>query len=188
MSEAIYPSTPRRVRMVIIGIDCHTRVHVAAAIDGSCQVCARFTASAKAEELEALTRWRASKAQSSSPSTASEALASRLLGAPRRWSRVRRCPNTHDRDGRRQSRRPGKDDEGDAVVIARVALRERDLPKLRPTHLYSAQTAGRRTRSGCRRRQSVRNRLHALLLTVSRSTAITLAPCRASVHSSSLVA
>jgi hypothetical protein len=43
--------------MVIIGIDCHTRVHVAAAIDGSGQVCARFTAGAKAEELEGLTRW-----------------------------------------------------------------------------------------------------------------------------------
>src|ERR1035437_1945269 len=57
MSEAIHPSTRRRVGMVIIGVDCHTRVHVAAAIDGQGQVGARFTASAKAEELAALTTW-----------------------------------------------------------------------------------------------------------------------------------
>lgn len=37
--------------------------------------------------------------------------------------------------GRRPSRRPGMDDEGDAVVIARVALREPDLPRMNAAHL-----------------------------------------------------
>jgi len=38
-------------------------------------------------------------------------------------------------EGRKRSRRPGKDDEGDAVVVARVALREPDLPRMDATHL-----------------------------------------------------
>ncbi len=38
-------------------------------------------------------------------------------------------------EGRQRSRRPGKDDEGDAVVIARVALRETELPRMDAAHL-----------------------------------------------------
>ena len=37
-------------------------------------------------------------------------------------------------EGRRRSRQPGKDDEGDAVVIARVALRESDRPRMNAAH------------------------------------------------------
>jgi transposase len=67
--------------------------------------------------------------------------------------------------GRRSARRRGKDDQGDAVVIARIALREPDLPRVREAHLDADlkllvdardQLVAESTR--------VRNRLHALLL------------------------
>jgi len=39
--------------------------------------------------------------------------------------------------GRRKSRRRGKDDEGDAIVIARVAVQEESLPRMDAAHLDS---------------------------------------------------
>lgn len=70
--------------------------------------------------------------------------------------------------GRRSSRRKGKDDDIDAVVIARVALREADLPRLRPENLDADlkllvdardQLVAESTRT--------RNRLHALLVVLA---------------------
>jgi transposase len=155
--------------MVIIGVDCHTRVHVAAAIDGSGQVGARFTAGAKADELAALTAWAR---QQGAGLVAVEgargfglALTRCLLAAD---LEVVDVPTHMTADGRRQARHRGKDDESDAVVIARIALRERDLPRLRPAHLDADlkllvdardQVVAEGTRA--------RNRLHALLLTLS---------------------
>ena len=155
--------------MVIIGVDCHTRVHVAAAIDGAGQVGARFTAGAKAEELEALTRWACQRGADLVAVEGARgfglALTRCLLAA---GLEVVDVPTHMTSDGRRKSRRPGKDDESDAVVIARVALREHDLPRLRPTHLDSdlkllVDARDQVVAEGTR----VRNRLHALLLTLS---------------------
>jgi transposase len=155
--------------MVIIGVDCHTRVHVAAAIDGQGQVGARFTASAKAEELAALTTWAC---QQGADLVAVE-------GARGFGLAVTRCliaaglevvdvPTRMTADGRRQGRHRGKDDESDAVVIARVALREHDLPRLRLARLDAdikllVDARNQLVAEGTR----VRNRLHALLLTLS---------------------
>lgn len=70
--------------------------------------------------------------------------------------------------GRKASRRGGKDDEGDGVVIARVALRDPGLPRLTEQHLDADlkllvdardQLVAEATR--------VRNRLHALLLVIA---------------------
>ncbi len=71
-------------------------------------------------------------------------------------------------DGRRSSRRRGKDDEIDAITIARVAMREPDLPRLNADQLDADlkllvdardQLVAEATR--------VRNRLHALLLVLA---------------------
>jgi transposase len=71
-------------------------------------------------------------------------------------------------DGRRSSRRRGKDDEIDAITIARVAMREPDLPRLTVEQLDADlkllvdardQLVAEATR--------VRNRLHALLLVLA---------------------
>lgn len=68
-------------------------------------------------------------------------------------------------EGRRRSRRPGEDDEGDAVVIARVALREVDLPLLDAAHLDADLQLLVGARDQLVDEQArVRNRLHALLL------------------------
>jgi len=66
---------------------------------------------------------------------------------------------------RKNSRRRGKDDEGDAIAIARVALRESGLPRMDADHLDADvkllvdardQLVAEQTRT--------RNRLHALLI------------------------
>ncbi|MBJ7595509.1 MAG: transposase [Candidatus Dormibacteraeota bacterium] len=122
--------------MVIIGIDCHTQVHVAASIDATGQVVGRFTAGASAQELAALTTWASNQAPNLVAVEGARgfglALTRCLLAADLEVADV---PTHLTADGRRRSRFRGKDDESDAVVIARVALRERDLPHLRPGHL-----------------------------------------------------
>ncbi len=73
------------------------------------------------------------------------------------------------KDGRiRSSRRPGKDDRGDAVAVARVALREQGLPRA------SAEVTGSDLKLLVDARDQLvaeatrtRNRLHALLLTIA---------------------
>ena len=74
-------------------------------------------------------------------------------------------PTTLTAEGRRRSRRPGKDDEGDAVVIARVALREPDLPRMDAAHLDADLQLLVGARDQLVDEQArMRNRLHALLL------------------------
>jgi transposase len=156
--------------MVIVGIDAHTRRHAAAAIDKHGRVLEVIEVGAGVEELDRLIAWIT--ALGSTRLVAVEgakgfglALTRRLLDAGERVVDIA----THlTADGRRSSRRRGKDDEIDAITIARVAMREPDLPRLTADQLDADlkllvdardQLVAEATR--------VRNRLHALLLVLA---------------------
>ena len=153
--------------MVIIGIDAHTRVHSAAAIDEHGRVLATLEVGANPDELERLASWVESFDAERLVAVEGAkglglALTRRLLDHGEAVVDIA----THlTAQGRKASRRRGKDDEGDAITIARVALREPDLPRLTEHHLDADlkllvdardQLVAEATR--------VRNRLHALLL------------------------
>ncbi len=71
-------------------------------------------------------------------------------------------------ESRRRSRRRGKDDEGDAIAIARVALQEPDLPQMNEAHLDADLKLLVDARDQLVAEQArVRNRLHALLLALA---------------------
>lgn len=156
--------------MVIIGIDAHTRVHVAAAIDEHGRVVDRIETGAGPEELAVLVNWVAAFVGERLVAVEGAkgfglALSRRLLAAGEAVVDVA----THlTAQGRKSSRRRGKDDEGDAVVIARVALREPDLPRLTEGQLDAdlkllVDARDQLVAEGTR----VRNRLHALLLAIA---------------------
>jgi transposase len=150
--------------MVIVGIDCHTSIHVAAAIDESGGVLGRLSAEADPAGLEHLVTWVGGF---DAPLVAVEgargfglALTRRLLNLS---LEVVDIPTHLTASGRKGSRQRGKDDESDAVVIGRIALRERDLPRLMLSHLDAdlkllVDARDQVVAEGTR----VRNRLHAL--------------------------
>lgn len=156
--------------MVIIGIDAHTRRHSAAAVDEHGRVLDIIEVGAGVEELDRLTTWIGLLAGNRLVAVEGAkgfglALARRLLGA---GETVVDIPTHLTADGRRSSRRRGKDDEIDAITIARVAMREPDLPRLTIEQLDADlkllvdardQLVAEATR--------VRNRLHALLLVLA---------------------
>ncbi len=156
--------------MVIVGIDAHTRVHTAAAIDEHGRVLGMLEVGAKPSELDRLARWVASFDGERLVAVEGAkgfglALTRRLLEQSEAVVDVAAHLTAQ---GRKASRRRGKDDEGDAITIARIALREPDLPRLRPEHLDADlkllvdardQVVTEATR--------VRNRLHALLLSLA---------------------
>jgi transposase len=70
--------------------------------------------------------------------------------------------------GRRRSRRRGKDDEGDALIIARVAIQEPNLARMDAAHLNADLKLLVDARDQLVAEQiRVRNRLHALLIGLS---------------------
>jgi transposase len=156
--------------MVIVGIDAHTRRHAAAAIDEHGRVLEVIEVGAAVEELDRLIAWitvfdgRRLVAVEGAKGFGL-ALTRRLLDAGEHVVDIA----THlTADGRRSSRRRGKDDEIDAITIARVAMREPDLPRLTADQLDADlkllvdardQLVAEATR--------VRNRLHALLLVLA---------------------
>lgn len=156
--------------MVIIGIDAHTRVHVAAAIDEHGRVMGTLETGAGPDQLAALVAWVARFDGDRLVAVEGAkgfglALSRQLLAAGEAVVDIA----THlTAQGRKSSRRRGKNDEGDAVVIARIALREPDLPRLTEQQLDADlkllvdardQLVAEATR--------VRNRLHALLLAIA---------------------
>lgn len=156
--------------MVIVGIDAHTRVHVAAAIDEHGRIVGTTETGAGPAELAELVSWVAGFGGDRLVAVEGAkgfglALSRRLLAAGETVVDIA----THlTAEGRKSSRRRGKDDEGDAVVIARIALREADLPRLTEQQLDADlkllvdardQLVAEATR--------VRNRLHALLLAIT---------------------
>lgn len=156
--------------MVIVGIDAHTRRHSAAIIDEHGRVLDIIEVGAGVDELDRLIGWIAEfdcerLVAVEGAKGFGLALTRRLLEAGEAVVDIA----THlTADGRRSSRRRGKDDEIDAITIARVAMREPDLPRLTVDQLDADlkllvdardQLVAEATR--------VRNRLHALLLVLA---------------------
>jgi transposase len=156
--------------MIIIGIDAHTQRHSAAAIDDHGRVLGLIETGAGPAELARLVGWVQSFDDERVVALEGAkglglALARRLLDSGEHVVDIA----THlTAQGRKSSRRRGKDDETDSITIARVALREPDLPRLTIDQLDADlkllvdardQLVAEATR--------VRNRLHALLLVIA---------------------
>jgi transposase len=150
-----------------IGVDAHSQVHVAAAVDPQGRVIAERTITASVRELSEFVGWVQTlpaprQVAVEGAKGYGRTLTQLLLAA---GETVVDVPTNLTAEGRRRSRRPGKDDEGDAVVIARVALREPDLPRMDTAHLDADLQLLVGARDQLVDEQArVRNRLHALLL------------------------
>ena len=153
--------------LTTIGVDAHSQVHVAAAVDAQGRMVAEYSAGTAAAELDRLVGWVQSLPAPRLVAVEGakgygRLLTSRLLEA---GESVVDVATNLTAEGRRRSRRPGKDDEGDAVVIARVALRETELPVMDAAHLDAELQLLVGARDQLVDEQArVRNRLHALLL------------------------
>jgi transposase len=119
--------------MIIVGIDAHSRSHTAAAIDEQGRLLDTLEVTAGPTGLEQLCGWLARFEQPRLVAIENArgyglALVRRLLLAGEELVDV---PAVLTCDGRRSSGRQGKHDEGDALVVARIALRDRErLPRL----------------------------------------------------------
>ena len=154
---------------VLIGIDPHSRIHVAAAIDQHGRCMARHEAGASPEQLTELLDWIATTGAEKVAVEGSKGyglpLARLLLAA---GHTVVDVSSNLTADERKRSRRRGKDDEGDAVAIARIALREPDLPTMDQAHLDADLKLLVDARDQLVQEEArVRNRLHALLLVMT---------------------
>ncbi len=124
--------------MVIVGIDPHSRSHAAAAIDEHGRLLNSLEVAAGEGGLEQLTGWI--DALPAPRLVAVEnargyglALVRRLLA---RGEELVDVPATLTCDGRRRSGQRGKHDRGDALIVARIALRDQQhLPRLDATVL-----------------------------------------------------
>ncbi|MGC5224214.1 IS110 family transposase [Micromonospora sp. DT81.3] len=148
----------------------HQRLeHVAAAIDEHGRCVARHESGAAPEHLTKLLDWVASTGADTVAVEGTRGyglpLARLLLAA---GYTVLDVSSNLTADERKRSRRPGKDDEGDAVAIARIALREPDLPTMDAAHLDADLKLVVDARDQLVSEEVlVRNRLHALLLVMS---------------------
>jgi transposase len=156
--------------MVIVGIDAHTQSHTAAAIDEHGKALATLTVGAHPGELDRLCAWI--RGLGAVELVAIEGAKGFGLPITRRLLatgvEVIDVPTHLTALGRRSSRSRGKDDPADAVTIARMALREPGLPRLRASHLVSdlkllVDARDQLVAEGIR----IRNRLHAFLLALA---------------------
>jgi len=156
--------------MVVIGVDTHTRTHSAAAIDAQGRVLAEIQVGASPYELRRLVRWIGEQGPERLVAVEGArglglALTRVLLAA---GERVVDVPATLTGEARRRGARRGKDDPGDAVVVARVALRGERVPAVDAASLDDdlkllVDARDQLVAEACR----VRNRLHALLLVMA---------------------
>ena len=119
--------------MAAIGIDTHKRTLAACAVDAVGSVIDERTFSCDPAGFVELAAWAGGVA----PEAWIGVEGSASYGAPvattlsRPGSPSARSPPQLSRRERGRSRRPGKSDPGDALAIARVTLREPDLPPVR---------------------------------------------------------
>jgi transposase len=124
--------------MLIVGIDPHSRSHVAAAIDEQGRLAGGIEVDAGACGLAQLTAWIETLPQPRLVAIENArgyglAIVRLLLAGGEELVDV---PATLTCAGRRSSGQRGKHDQGDALVIARIALRDRErLPRLDQTVL-----------------------------------------------------
>lgn len=119
--------------MAVIGIDTHKRTLAACAVDALGAVVAERTFGCDPEGLAELVGWARPLAAHGrvgvEGSASYGAPVARLLLAA--GLEVREVPPQLSRRERGRTRRAGKSDPGDALAIARVILRETDLPPIR---------------------------------------------------------
>ena len=165
------PHPPEKeVRVITIGIDPHTRTHSAAALDEGGRVLAEITVGSDPPELDRLVRWVEGIGPERIVAVEGArgfglALCRRLLAAGETVLDVAPALTASER---RSGRKAGKDDRGDAVAVARIAMREPGLPRV-SAHVIGSelkllvdardQLVAEATRT--------RNRLHALLLAIA---------------------
>lgn len=119
--------------MIIVGIDAHSRSHAAAASDEQGRLIEGIDIDAGVRGLEQLCAWLESLPQPRLVAIENArgyglAIVRRLLAQGEELVDV---PASLTCDGRRGSGQRGKHDQGDALVIARIGLRDRErLPRL----------------------------------------------------------
>jgi transposase len=157
--------------MIVVGIDPHSRLHAAAAVDEQGRLLDGIEVGASPAELARLQAWIESLPQPrlvAIENARGYGLAVvRLLLA--QGEDLVDVPATLTSQGRRNSGQRGKTDRGDALVVARIGLREQDrLPRLDATLLDDELKLLADTRN-----QLIveagrwRNRAHALLRVAS---------------------
>jgi transposase len=153
--------------MPAIGIDTHKRTLAACAIDAVGMVIAERTFDCDRAGFAELTAW----ADAVAPGATIGIEGSASYGAPlahylvTAGQTVREVPPQLSRRERGRSRRAGKSDPGDALAIARVTLREPDLPPVRLEDRTTELGLLADARDDVVRVQTqVRNRLHAHLV------------------------
>lgn len=119
--------------MAAIGIDTHKRTLAACAVDAVGAVIDERTFDCTSSGFDELAAWAGDVAAGArigieGSSSYGAPLAHHLVAT---GHDVREVPPHLSRRERGRSRRPGKSDPGDALAIARVTLREADLPRVR---------------------------------------------------------
>ena len=153
--------------MTAVGIDTHKRTLAACALDEVGRVLGERTFPTDPDGLAALVAWIDEIAPGAivgvEGSSSYGAPAARALHAA--GIAVREAPPHLSRRERQRTRRAGKSDPGDALAIARVTLRETDLPPVRledPTEALGMLADARDELVTAQTR--ARNRLHAHLV------------------------
>jgi hypothetical protein len=132
--------------VITIGIDAHTQVHVAAVVDAHGRVIDTLSVGADRGELARMLSWIQGtpgprQVAVEGAKGFGRVLTLVLLHAGEEKLDV---PTHLTAQGRRHSRRRGKDDEGDALIIARVAIQEPSLPRKggAPEHGLARRSVG----------------------------------------------
>jgi transposase len=157
--------------MIIVGIDPHSRTHAAAAVDEQGRLLEGVEVAAGVKGLERLCAWIERLPQPRLVAIENArgyglALARRLIEQGEELVDV---PAVLTWDGRRSSGQRGKHDQGDALVIARIALRDQArLPRLNASVLDDELKLLADTRDQLIvEANRWRNRAHALLRTAA---------------------